>query len=112
MEIFKKSTPTAGKPDARREYVRTMAIALACTAGLLVTIAALNGGVAPAASTWDVIKTWLHDLLTSTFVIMLALIALLAGVWQVAHGRGYGTVTLPLESNCTSTECTAWSSAD
>ena len=92
MEIFKKSTRTTGEPDARREYVRTMALALACTAGLLVTIAALNGGVAPTASSWDTIKTWLHDLLTSTFVLMLALIALLAGVWQIAHGRGYATL--------------------
>ena len=96
MKTFKQSTPTAGEPNERREYVRTVSLALACTAGLLVTIAALNGGVPPTASTWDAIKTFLHDLLTSTFVIMLALIALVAAIWQASHGRGYGQLSIVL----------------
>ena len=96
MEIFNKLTQTADEAGARREYTRTMAIALACTAGLLVTIGALNGGNPPTASTWDAIKIWLHDLLTSTFVIMLALIALVAAIWQAAHGRGYGQLSIVL----------------
>lgn len=67
-------------------------VLLVGTAGLLVTMAALNGGVAPAASTWDGIRTYLNSLLGSSFVMVLAFMALVVCVWQIAHGRGYGHV--------------------
>lgn len=70
----------------------TVAILLVGTAGLLVTIGALNGGAAPTASTWDGIKTYLTSLLGSTFVLVLAFMALVVCVWQIAHGRGYAHV--------------------
>lgn len=70
----------------------TVAVLLVGTAGLLVTIGALNGGAAPAASTWDGIKVYLTSLLGSTFVLVLAFMALVVCVWQIAHGRGYGHV--------------------
>jgi hypothetical protein len=66
------------------------------TVGLLVMMAALNGGAAPTASVWDGLVTYLRGLLTSTWVLVLAFIALIAAVWQLAHGRGYGGVALIL----------------
>ena len=71
---------------------KSLAVLVVATTGLLVTIAALNGGVAPTASVWDGLKTYLADMLSSTWVVMLALIALVVAVWQIAHGRGYGHV--------------------
>jgi len=74
----------------------TLAMLVVGTVGLLVTIGALNGGTAPTASAWDGLVTYLKTLLTSTWVLMLAFIALIAAVWQLAHGRGYGGVALVL----------------
>lgn len=68
---------------------RTTATLLACTLGLLMTIGALNGGVALTASVWDGLTTTLRDMLTSTWVLALAFVALVVAVWQLAHGRGY-----------------------
>ena len=70
----------------------TVVILLVGTAGLLVTIGTLNGGVAPSASAWDGIKAYLTTLLGSTFILVLAFLALVVCVWQIAHGRGYAHV--------------------
>jgi hypothetical protein len=67
----------------------TLALLVGSTAVLLMSIGALNGGQNLAASVWDGLKTYLEGLLSSSFVIVLALIALVALVWQIAHGRGY-----------------------
>lgn len=56
---------------------------------VLVGAAALNGGTAPTASAWDGLKTTLQGMLTSSWVLALAFIALVAAVWQLAHGKGY-----------------------
>ena len=74
----------------------TLAVLVAGTVGLMVTLGALNGGTAPTASAWDGLVTYLQSLLTSTWVLVLAFIALIAAVWQLAHGRGYGGVALVL----------------
>lgn len=73
----------------RSKSIATLAIG---TAALLVTMGALNNGVAPTAGVWDGLKTYANDMLTSTFTIMLAFIALIICVWQIAHGRGFGHV--------------------
>ena len=65
-------------------------VLLVGTAGLLVTMAALNGGVAPAASTWDGIRTYLNSLLGSSFVMVLAFMALVVCVWQIAQETAAG----------------------
>ena len=71
---------------------KSLAVMVVGTAGLLVTMGALNGGTAPTAGVWDGLKQYANDMLTSTFVIMLAFIALIICVWQIAHGRGFGHV--------------------
>ena len=86
--MLKTTTPV-------REHL-ALAVLIVGTIALLVTLAALNGGVAPTASVWDGLVTYLKGLLTSTWVLVLAFIALIAAVWQLAHGRGYGGVALIL----------------
>ncbi|HSY26459.1 MAG TPA: hypothetical protein VK832_03065, partial [Burkholderiaceae bacterium] len=66
------------------------------TVGLLTTMAALNGGTALTASVWDGLKTTLISMLSSTWVLALAFIALVAAVWQIAHGRGYSYLAVIL----------------
>lgn len=56
---------------------------------LLATLGALNGGTAVTGGVWDDLVSTLKDLLTSSWVIALAFVALVAAVWQIAHGRGY-----------------------
>lgn len=71
--------------------------ALALGAIILVgTMAALNGGTALTASVWDGLKTTLQGMLGSTWVLALAMISLIAAVWQIAHGRGYGLLSVVL----------------
>lgn len=55
-----------------------------------VTLGALNGGTALTTGTWDGLVTTIKDMLASTWVYALALIALLVCVWQISHGKGYG----------------------
>ena len=81
------------KPMSDNAALATLVIG---TVGLLITIAALNGGTAPTASAWDGVKTYLTSLLSSSWVLVLAFIALVAAVWQIAHGKGYGAVGLIL----------------
>ena len=69
---------------------------LVTTFGLLITIGALNGGTPVAASVWDGLKTQLTSMLTSSWVLALAFVALVASVWQLAHGRGYATLSVVL----------------
>lgn len=63
---------------------------------LMMSIAALNGGVAPTAGIWDAIVTTIQGLLKSNLVIGLALVALMGGVWSIAHGGGYGFLSVVL----------------
>jgi len=66
------------------------------TLGVVVTIAALNGGTALTTGDWDTVVTYLKGLLKSTWVMVLALVVLVIAVWQLAHGGGYKTVGLVL----------------
>jgi hypothetical protein len=58
----------------------------------LVSIGALNGGTALAASAFDGLKTQITTWLSSSLVLALAFVSLFVGVWQLSHGRGYGTL--------------------
>ena len=69
---------------------------IATTAVVLATLGALNGGVAVTAGVWDTLQTTVRGLLTSSWVLALAFIALVAAVWQIAHGRGYGALATVL----------------
>ena len=64
--------------------------------GIVLTIGALNGGTALTAGSFDSIVTTLKNYLKSTMVVSFALMALLASVWQIMHGRGYETLTVVL----------------
>ena len=92
----KQQAQSAGRPPRRGKPLPSDRAALVVlvvgTVGLLLTIGALNGGAPPAASAWDGIKTYLLGLLASTWVLVLALIALVVCVWQIAHGQGYRAV--------------------
>jgi hypothetical protein len=63
---------------------------------VLGTLAALNGGTALTASSWDSMVTYLQGMLSSTWVLVLAFAALLITVWQLMHGAGYRTAGLIL----------------
>lgn len=69
---------------------------VATTAVVLTTLGALNGGVAVTAGVWDNLQRTVRGLLTSSWVLALAFTALVAAVWQIAHGRGYATLATVL----------------
>lgn len=64
----------------------------AAPVAILLCAAAMNGG-ALTASNWDTMVTQLRGILTSTWVIVLLLIVLIACVWQLAHGGGYKSIS-------------------
>ena len=76
--------------------VRLAVAMIAATVVVLATVGALNGGVAVTTGVWDALLTTVRGLLTSTWVLALAFIALVASVWQIAHGRGYGALATVL----------------
>jgi type IV secretory pathway VirB2 component (pilin) len=59
---------------------------------ILGCMAAMNGGTALSASAFDSVVTTLRTMLTSSWLMMLAIIVLVVAVWQLAHGGGYKTV--------------------
>ena len=75
---------------------QTLMVLMLGLVALLATAAALNGGTALTASVWDGLKTTLTGMLSSSWVLALAFIVLIIAVWQLAHGRGYGSVGLIL----------------
>ncbi len=82
------------KPGAGNQA--TLVILILGMVTLLTTMGAMNGGTALAASVWDALRTTLTGMLSSTFTIALAMVVLIVAVWQITHGRGYGTVGLIL----------------
>lgn len=87
-----KSTQLNNQPPAAKLGL-TM---IATTVVVLATLGALNGGVAVTTGVWDTLQTTVRGLLTSSWVLSLAFIALVACVWQIAHGRGYGAIATVL----------------
>jgi hypothetical protein len=84
----------SSQPQARSF---TPVIALAFTVGaMLFAIGALNGGTALASSVWDGLVTAFRNIMSSSYLIALVMIILIALVWQLAHGGGYRMVGLVL----------------
>ena len=76
--------------------VAMLVMGFAAFVGLAISAGALNGGTALTAGSFDSIVTTLKGYLASTMVISFALMALLASVWQIMHGRGYATLSVVL----------------
>lgn len=74
----------------------TALMLIMCTVFLLSTIGALNGGLDLTASVWDALRIWLQGMLTSTWLLVLTLITLVVCVWRLAHGQGYGMLSVIL----------------
>jgi hypothetical protein len=64
--------------------------------GVLMSAGALNGGTALQTGVWDSLSTWMQGLLSSTWVLVLALSALVGAVWQLASGKGFASLGLVL----------------
>lgn len=56
---------------------------------VLTSLGAMNSGVAPTTGVWTTVVTYLQGMLQSDFAIGLALVAVIGGIWQLSHGRGY-----------------------
>lgn len=67
-------------------------VAVAVPFALLGTMAAMNGATALTVGPFDSVVGVLTSLLSSTWTIMLALVVLVAAVWQLAHGGGYKSI--------------------
>ena len=63
---------------------------------VLLSAGALNGGTALQTGVWDSLSTWMQGLLSSTWVLVLALAALVGAVWQLASGKGFASLGLVL----------------
>lgn len=67
-------------------------LVLAAPVVMLGCMAAMNNGTALGTNEFDPVVNWLKGMLQSNWTMMLALVVLLVGVWQLAHGGGYKTV--------------------
>lgn len=71
--------------------------AVALGAGLLATTGALNGGTLPPASAFTPLKTWLQtNFLGSDWVLLMGFVALIALIWGLVHGKGWGAASIVL----------------
>jgi hypothetical protein len=82
--------------DLTPQRVGYLLVAVGAPLALLASVAAMNGGTALTAGAFDAVVTMLQNMLKSTWTIMLALVVLVAAVWQLAHGGGYKTIGLIL----------------
>ena len=82
--------------DAVRSSSQALTVAVIGLA-LVSTSGVLNGGTVPPTSPFSPLKTWLQSsFLGSDWVIMLGLVALIALVWGLAHGKGWGPASIVL----------------
>lgn len=79
--------------QSKNAAVFGLAVGVAC---VLMSAGALNGGTALTAGVWDSLSTWMQGLLSSTWVLVLALSALVGAVWQLASGKGFASLGLVL----------------
>ena len=89
MQYFLKFTSTKSDNTA----VIGLAVGVVC---VLMSAGALNGGTALTSGVWDSLSTWMDGLLSSTWVLVLALAALIGAVWQLATGKGFASLGLVL----------------
>lgn len=75
---------------------KSAALMVGVPLALFACMAAMNGGTALGASAFDSVVTTLKGMLTSSWVMMLAIMVIVVAVWQLAHGGGYKTVGLVL----------------
>lgn len=75
---------------------RPVAVMVLTMGAMLVSVGALNGGTALAASAWDTLVTTVQTMLGSTLVMALVLLSLIVTIWQLAHGGGYRNLTVVL----------------
>lgn len=90
---MKQNTSPSSQDFATLQMSATLVLSVLTVLG---TLAALNGGTALTASSWDSMVTYLQGMLSSTWVLVLAFVALLVTVWQLMHGAGYRTAGLIL----------------
>lgn len=82
--------------DMTLERSAKLLVAVAAPIAVIGCVAAMNGTTALTGSAFDAVVNMLRGLLTSSWTMMLALVVLVAAVWQLAHGGGYKTVGLIL----------------
>lgn len=73
---------------------RPLFFLVAASAFLVSSIAALNGGTALTASSWDTFVNWENSMLTSSYVQAAALLVLVWGIWNASHGKGFGFLSM------------------
>jgi len=72
-------------------------LALAGGASLLVIgVGALNGGKALAASSFSVLNTTFAQMLSSDWVMVIALVCIIALIWELMHGKGWSRTSVVL----------------
>ncbi|VVD30938.1 hypothetical protein [Paraburkholderia dioscoreae] len=75
---------------------RAVAVMVLTMGAMLISVGALNGGTALAASAWDTFVSTIQTMLGSTLVMGLVLLSLIVTIWQLAHGQGYRNLTVVL----------------
>lgn len=75
---------------------RPAAVIVLVMGSMLISIGALNGGTALAASAWDTLVSTIQGMLGSTLVMAMVLLSLIVTIWQLAHGQGYRNLTVVL----------------
>lgn len=71
-------------------------VAAVSPVAMMACMAAMNSGTSLVTNEFAPVVTWLRDLLASDYTMVMALIVLVAGIWQLAHGGGYKTVAVIL----------------
>ena len=87
-----KATLNRGRTGTPIPEARVLSALAVGTVALLVSIGAMNGGVALTAGVWDALLATLQGILSSTWTLAIAVVVLIGAVWQLAQGRGYGQV--------------------
>jgi hypothetical protein len=90
---MKKTSSRSSQDVGSLQMSATLVLSVLAVLG---TLAALNGGTALTASSWDSMVTYLQGMLSSTWVLVLAFAALIVCVWQLMHGAGYRSAGLIL----------------
>lgn len=78
------------------QHARQFAVGVTGPLAILACTAAMNGGTALTINEFGPIVTWLRGMLSSEYTMVLAMVVLVAGIWQLAHGGGWKTIGLVL----------------